>query len=68
MDTPRLIRVGDEVLEVVDVAPGGSMFLLNRTGLLRRRLAELEHQADVVRAELAAVYAEERGVDGRGTN
>lgn len=68
MATPRLIRIGDEVLEVVDVSPAGSMFLLNRSGLIRRRIEALERDLGAARAELEAVHAEAGGFDGRGIN
>jgi hypothetical protein len=64
---PRLIWLAGEVLEIADVAPGGSMFLLNRSGILRRRIAELERELAAARAELAGLEAEASGNDGRGT-
>lgn len=50
-----LIWFEGEVLEVADVAPGGSMFLLNRSGIVRRRIAELERALEAARAPRAAV-------------
>jgi hypothetical protein len=64
---PRLIWFEGEVLEVADVAPSGSMFLLNRSGILRRRIAELERALVIARGELAGLEAEASGNDGRGT-
>lgn len=68
MTEGRLIRLGDDVLEVMDVSPAGSMFLLNRTGRVRQRIADLERQLLAARAELAALQAEAGGFDGRGIN
>lgn len=64
----RLIRLGDDVLEVTGESPAGSVFLLNRTGLVRRRIAELERELLAAREELARLHAEAGGFDGRGLN
>lgn len=52
----QLVRIGDEVFEVVgDSSPNGSVFLLNRSGILRRRIEVLAIQLAALRAELAGV-------------
>lgn len=59
MPADRLIRIDGEVFEVVtpDATPGASLFLLNRSGRIRRRIEILEHQLATARAELAQVEA-----------
>ena len=41
-----------------------SLFLLNRTGRLRRRITLLEHALDAARAELAQVEADASQAEG----
>lgn len=57
---------GRHLLEVVDESPWGSMILLNRSGLLRRKILRLESELAAARAELAALEAAAGDVDGRG--
>jgi hypothetical protein len=65
-ERPALIRLAGRVLEVAGESPSGSLILINRTGLLRRREQELEAELAAVRAELAALDAEASGFDGKG--
>lgn len=66
MPRGRLIRVDDEVFEVVDEAPGGtSMLLINRSKQYRQRIADLERQLTAMRAELAGVEADASRADVR---
>jgi hypothetical protein len=53
---PRLIRIGESVYEPIgDDGPDGSLFLLNKSGIVRRRITDLERQLARARAELAAL-------------
>lgn len=58
MPLPALIRIGDEVFEVVATSPAGSVFLLATMGLQRQRIAHLEQQLASERAELARLERE----------
>lgn len=55
---PRLIRIGESVFEVIGGDPDGSAFLLNRTGMAKREIADLERRLAGVRSKLAALDAE----------
>lgn len=49
---PRLITIGESVYEVVAETPAGSLLLLHRTGLARRRIEDLERRLADARAAL----------------
>jgi hypothetical protein len=57
---PRLITIGGQVYEVVAETPAGSLFLLNRSGLARQRIEDLQHLLADATAALAR--AEQDGV------
>lgn len=58
MPRPTLVRIGDEVFDVVAESPAGSLFLLNRKGLQLRRIEQLEARMVAAREELARLERE----------
>ena len=54
--TAGTVRIGERVFEIIGGdSPDGSMFLANRCGSLRRKIADLEHQLAEAREQLAAM-------------